>query len=103
MSLLNCLLLSGALFGIGLFGLLARRNIIAVFLSIELMLNAGLINFVAFSHYAPSGSDAAAGIVFPLFIIALTSSEMAVGLAIVVALYRRHKRIDIEEVSELHG
>ncbi len=105
MSLGSLLGLSFALFCIGVFGLLTRRHVIAMFLSIELIVNAALINFVAFAHFGAfaSAETATAGNVFPLFIIALTSAEMAIGLAIIVALYRRSKTLDVESLVELNG
>lgn len=104
MNLPALLVLSSALFAIGVFGLLSRRNIIAMFLSIELMINAALINFMAFSHFGVAAeADVAAGNIFPLFIIALTSAEMAIALAIVVTMYRRRHNIDIEGLTDLHG
>jgi NADH:ubiquinone oxidoreductase subunit K len=92
-----------ALFCIGVFGLLTRRHIISMFLSIELIINAALINFVAFAQFGIHSIDAEAGHVFPLFIIALTSAEMAIGLAIIVALHRRTRTLDIESLKDLHG
>ncbi len=103
MSLGSLIGLSFCLFCIGVFGLLTRRHVIAMFLSIELMINAALINFVAFAHYGVTGIDATAGNVFPLFIIALTSAEMAIGLAIIVALFRRTQTLDVESLTDLNG
>ena len=104
MNLGGLLGLSFALFSIGAFGLLTRRHAIAMFLSIELMINAAIINFVAFAHFGPHvGPGAVQGHLFPLFIIALTSAEMAIGLAIIVKLYRKTRTLDVEELKDLHG
>ena len=77
MSLSTCLVLAAALFSVGLYGLLARRQIVAILLSVELMANAANITFVAFSHFR----GGALGQVFAIFSIALTVAEVAVGLA----------------------
>ena len=101
MNLSNCLLLSAALFAIGIFGMLTRRNIIALLISLELMVNAALINFVAFGRFG--GGDATAGAAFPLFAMAVTAAETALALGIVMALRRRGKDIDVRELTNLHG
>ena len=101
MNLANSLILSCLLFSVGVVGLLTRRHIIGALISIELMLNAVLINFIAFSYF--KASDPTAGSVFAVFTIALTSAEMAVALAIVVAMYRQHKNLDLEKLDSLHG
>ncbi len=114
MNLTGCLVLSVALFAIGAFGLLTRRNIIAALLSLELMVNAALINFIAFSRFGPStvrqahgiassGTDSQAGSLFVLFAVAVTAAEMALALAIVIALYRQRKSLDLKELDSLHG
>ncbi len=101
MTLPACLALSAALFAIGVFGLLTRRNLIAVLMSLELMINAALINFTAFARFG--GGDATAGAAFPLFVFALAAAEMALALGIVLALQRNRRRIDVEELTDLHG
>lgn len=85
MNLTNLLLLASLLFCTGVYGLLTRRQAVALLLSIELMLNAGNIAFVAFSRLRGGP-----GQVFVLFALALTVAEVAVGLALVMLLYRRH-------------
>lgn len=97
--------LSFVLFCVGVFGVLTRRHAIAMFLSIELMVNAALINFVAFAHFGAFADHTVAteGNLFPLFIIALTSAEMAIGLAIIVKLYRKTRTLDVESLSKLNG
>ncbi len=86
MSLSAFLILSAALFAVGLYGLLARRHVVAILLSIELMANAANLAFVAFGRFR-GGAD---GQAFVVFSIALTVAEVAVGLALAMLLYRRH-------------
>ena len=91
------LVMAALLFSIGCVGVLVRRNIIVVLMSIELMLNAVNLTFVAFSHELRS----MAGHVFALFVITVAACEAAVGLAIVLALYRRRQTTDVDDVSLL--
>jgi NADH-quinone oxidoreductase subunit K len=91
------LILSAIVFVIGLAGVLIRRNIVIILLSIELMLNAANINFVAFSHYA----EAIVGQVFVFFVMTVAAAEVTVGLAIVIALYRRRATLNVEELTLL--
>jgi len=93
------LTLSTILFCIGMYGFLTRRNVIIMFLCIELMLNAANLNFVAFSHYLTD----LRGQVFTFFIIAVAASEAAIGLGIVVALYRNRQSVYSDEINELKG
>ena len=94
------LCLSGALFALGLFGVFwNRRTVIHVLMSIELMLNSVNINLVAFSRY--SATDAAAGQVFSLFIIAVAAAEVAVGLALAYAIYRGRDTVSVDEMDWL--
>ena len=85
--------LSGLIFLIGLVGVLTRRNIIVILLSIELMLNATNINFVAFSSYLGNLS----GQVFVFFALTVAAAEVAVGLAIIIALYRHASSINVDD------
>src|SRR6266852_999070 len=101
MNLGSCLALAAALFALGAYGLLTRRNLIAVLMSLELMVNAALINFTAFARYG--GGDGGAGSTFALFTMAVTAAEMALALGIVLALQRRRRRVDVEELTRLHG
>ena len=87
------LALSGPVFLIGLVGVLVRRNIIIILLSIELMLNATNINFVAFSSHLGN----LAGQVFVFFALTVAAAEVAVGLAIIIALYRHHESINVDD------
>ena len=89
------LALSAVLFVIGVVGVLIRKNIIIILLSIELMLNAANINFVAFSHYLQDIT----GQVFVFFVMTVAAAEVAVGLAIVIALYRNRSTINVEDIS----
>ena len=91
--------LSLALFAIGVFGVLARRNAIIIFMCVELMLNAVNLLLVAFSvHHGD-----AAGQVFVFFIMAVAAAEVAVGLAILVMVYRNTHSVDVNELSKLKG
>jgi NADH:ubiquinone oxidoreductase subunit K len=98
--LLNQFLLLGALlFAIGVYGVIARRNGVAVLMSIELILNAVNINLIAFSAYHGN----LAGQVFALFVIAVAAAEVGVGLAIVLAIYRNRKSVDLDELDLMRG
>ncbi|OPX19875.1 MAG: NADH-quinone oxidoreductase subunit K [Desulfobacca sp. 4484_104] len=89
------------LFAIGLYGVLARRSLIAVLISVELMLNAAMINFMAFNRFlAP---HPAVGQICALFIMAVAAAEAAIGLSIIVAIYRKMKTINVEHATELRG
>jgi NADH:ubiquinone oxidoreductase subunit K len=99
MGLRAYLLLAAAVFAIGLFGVTTRRNAVGILLGIELMLNAVNINFVAFARYDAS----VAGMVFALFTIAITVAEIAVGLAIVIAIFRVRKTVDADHLDLLKG
>ena len=97
-----CLLLSAALFCIGLVTALARSNSILVLLGIELMLNAANLNFIAFWRFG-SASAPATGVIFVLFAIAIAAAEAAVGLALIIALYRHQQNIRLQEATRLKG
>jgi NADH:ubiquinone oxidoreductase subunit K len=95
------LYLAVVLFGIGLYGVLSRRNLIAVLISVELMLNAASINFMAFNRFlAP---HPAVGQVITLFIMAVAAAEAAIALSIIMAVYRKLKSINVEQATELRG
>ncbi|MBI2843506.1 MAG: NADH-quinone oxidoreductase subunit NuoK [Armatimonadetes bacterium] len=91
------LYVSAALFCIGLFGMMTRRNAIALLMSIELMLNAANINLVAFSGYLTEHT--LVGQVFALFVITIAAAEAAVGLAIVINVYRTVQHINADEIN----
>jgi NADH-quinone oxidoreductase subunit K len=97
-----CLLFSSALFCVGLIGALSRSNTILVLLGIELMLNAANINFIVFWRFGPVASPAT-GVMFVLFSIAVAAAEAAVGLALVIAVYRHQRTIRLQEASRLKG
>lgn len=94
-TMTHYLVLSTALFMIGVIGVLTRRNIIVVFMSIELMLNAVNINLIAFSHHLQN----VIGQVFAVFVICVAAAEAAVGLGIILAFYRNKETVNIDEMS----
>jgi NADH-quinone oxidoreductase subunit K len=96
------LLLSALLFAIGLGGALARRNAIIVLIGIELMLNAANLNFIAFWRYGPN-PEALTGIMFVLFSIGIAAAEAAVGLAIIIAVYRHYRTTNVDRITSLKG
>lgn len=100
-TLQHYLLLSAFLFFIGLLGVLTRRHAIIVLVSIEIMLNAANLNFIAFWRFAPN-PDQLLGTLFTLFSIAIAGAEAAVGLALVIAIYRFYKTPDLEKMTSLH-
>ena len=87
------LILSAVLFAIGLYGALAKKNAVVILMCIEIMLNAVNIAMVAFAHYG----DAIAGQVFTIFIMVVAAAEVAVGLALIIAIFRRKKTLDAEK------
>jgi NADH:ubiquinone oxidoreductase subunit K len=97
------LVIGALLFIIGVAGVLTRRNIIVIFMSIELILNAANLNFIAFSRYLhETGSvNALAGQIFAVFIIVVAAAEAAIGLGIVIALYRNKETIWVDEIDLL--
>lgn len=92
------LLFAAALFSIGLFGVLARKNAIAILMGVELMLNAVNINLVAFWRYNPA---TIAGQAFAIIVFAVAAAEVAVGLALVISVYRRRKTVVADEIDLL--
>ena len=98
-GLYHLLFISAALFFIGVYGFLTRRNLITMLMSVELILNSVNLNFIAFNKYVwPQQLD---GVFFTLFIIAVAAAEAAVGIAIIINLYSSHLSIDVEDASEL--
>jgi NADH-quinone oxidoreductase subunit K len=98
-GLYHILFLSTALFFIGIFGFFTRRNLITMLMSVELILNSVNLNFIAFNKYVwPERMD---GLFFTIFIIAVAAAEAAVGIAIIINLYRSHQSIDVENAEEL--
>ena len=95
------LVVAAGLFCIGLYGALARRNGVAVLMGVELMLNAVNINLVAFWRYV--APEALAGQIFAIFVIAVAAAEAAVGLAILLAIYRNRETVNVEEIDAMKG
>ena len=95
----HILIVSTALFFIGMYGLFTRRNMITMLISVELILNSVNINFIAFNKYLYP--DQLEGVFFTLFIIAIAAAEAAVAIAIFINLYRNFHSIDVEDADEL--
>ena len=98
----NYLILAALLFGIGLAGALARRNAVIVLIGLELMLNAANLNFIAFWRFSPHANDMT-GLMFVLFSIAIGAAEAAVGLALVIAIYRHRRTTQLDRMDSLKG
>lgn len=98
-TLTHYLLLAAALFCIGLFGAIVKRNAISVLMGIELMLNAANINLVAFNHFVKP--DVLTGNVFAIFIIIVAAAEVSVGLALILSLYRHNKNVTVDDANLL--
>jgi NAD(P)H-quinone oxidoreductase subunit 4L len=99
MLLNEFLILAAALFCIGVYGVIARRNGVLVLMSIELILNAVNINLVAFSAM----TNAVSGQVFALFVITVAAAEVGVGLAMILAIFRNYRTVDLDEVDLMKG
>jgi NADH-quinone oxidoreductase subunit K len=102
------LILSAILFCLGVFGFLLKRNIITIFMSIELMLNAVNLSFVAFANYwnshknmLPSGANVLSGQVFVFFVMVVAAAEAAVGLAIIISVFRTRETLNVDRVNLL--
>jgi NADH-quinone oxidoreductase subunit K len=93
------MVLSTVVFTIGVFGFLSRRNIIIIFMSIELMLNAVNINLISLSHYLQD----LRGQILAFFVIAVAASEAAIGLAIIIAFFRNKATAHVDEIQEMKG
>ena len=96
------LILSAMLFAIGFAGALTRRNAIIVLIGIELMLNAANLNFIAFWCYGPN-PKAMTGIIFVLFSIGVAAAEAAVGLALIISIYRHYRSTNVDQISSMKG
>lgn len=96
---------AAASFCIGLFGVLVRRNAIAVLMAIEIMLNAANINFIAFWRYGyiSSGEGPITGVMMALFVITIAAAEVAVGIGLILLCYRRWKSADVDRYDTLAG
>jgi|SRR4051812_6933274 NADH-quinone oxidoreductase subunit K len=91
------LLVSAALFTLGLFGVIARRNLLVIYMSLELMLNAANLALVSFSRYNQNAN----GQVMVFFIITVAAAEVSVGLALIVALYRKRQTAHVEDLTTM--
>jgi len=100
-TIVQFLLLGSALFSMGLYGVITRRNAVLVLASVELMLAAVNINIVAFDTYLQD--QLKSGQMLSLFVIALAAAEVAIGIAIVLMIYRNRQSADIDELSEMKG
>jgi NADH:ubiquinone oxidoreductase subunit K len=103
LGLEHYLILSAILFSIGLYGALAKRNAVAVLMCIEIMLNAVNIAMVAFSRYLVPDVVVLTGQVFAIFIMTVAAAEAAVGLAIIITIYRNRRTVDIEQADLMQG
>jgi NADH:ubiquinone oxidoreductase subunit K len=95
------LLIAALLFAMGIYGLVTRRTLIGMLIASELILAAASINFMAFNRF--TAPDPVIGQIFTLFIMAIAAAEAAIGLSIVIAIYRNYKSIDAEDLVELKG
>src|SRR5882762_8529693 len=96
------LIISALLFAIGLAGAVTRRNAIVVLIGIELMLNAANLNFIAFWRFGPN-PEALTGVVFVVFSIGVAAAEAAVGLALIISIYRHYKTANVDEIDSMKG
>jgi NADH-quinone oxidoreductase subunit K len=96
------LIISALLFAVGLAGALTRRNAIIVLIGIELMLNAANLNFIAFWRYS-ADPQALTGIMFVIFSIGVAAAEAAVGLALIISIYRHYKTVDVDRIDSMKG
>ena len=101
-GLRHFLVLGSILFALGMYGVLSRRNAIGILLSIELMLNGVNVLMVAFARYLTSDQDLA-GQMFALFIITQAAAEAAVGLAIIIAIYRQRRTVQVDQLDLMKG
>lgn len=101
MTLHSFLLLSAVLFSMGIFTLLERRNLIAMLIGVELMLNGASLNFIAFNHF--TAPVPAIGQIIVLFIIGLAAAEISIAISIILALYWRRQTSNVEELTDLKG
>jgi NADH-quinone oxidoreductase subunit K len=93
------LIVAAALFAIGLYGVLARKNAVAMLMGVELMLNAVNINLIAFWRYVSPNTSA--GLAFAAFVLVVAAAEAAVGLALIISVYRNTQSIDPEKIDQL--
>lgn len=101
LDLNSWLILSLLLFSMGLYAVIARTNLIAILIGVELMLNAASVSFMAFNRFV--APDPAVGQIVVLFIIGLAAAEVAIALSIIIAVYRQRRSIQVDELTELKG
>ena len=101
-SLQAYLCVSALLFAIGMAGAVTRRNAIVVLIGIELMLNAANLNFIAFWRFGPN-PEALTGVIFVLFSIGVAAAEAAVGLALIISIYRHYKTANVDQIDSMKG
>ena len=100
-NLSTYLIISAILFSLGIYGVMTRRNAVAILMGIELILNSANLNFVAFNRF--SGMERLEGQVFSIFVIVLAAAEAAIALAIIINLYKNLNTIDVDEAASLKG
>ena len=100
-SLQSYLVISSLLFSLGIFGIVTRRNAIAILMGIELILNSANINFIAFNRFA--GMESLDGHIFSIFVIVIAAAEAAVALAIIINLFKNAGTVDVDEANTLKG
>jgi NADH-quinone oxidoreductase subunit K len=93
------LIVAAALFCIGLYGVLSRRNAIGILMGVELMLNAVNVNLLAFWRHVEAARGTLAGQVFAIIVITVAAAEAAVGLALIIAVYRNRRTVDVDDVD----
>jgi len=99
LKLIHFLVISGLLFCIGVYGVLSRRHLVQILMSVELILNAVLINLIAFSSFITP--ENMTGQIFAVFVIVVAAAEVGVGLAIILSVYRKKKSVDIDNINIL--
>ena len=100
-NLSTYLIISAILFSLGIYGVMTRRNAVAILMGIELILNSANLNFVAFNRF--SGMEGLEGQVFSIFVIVLAAAEAAIALAIIINLYKNLNTVDVDEADTLKG
>tara|TARA_Y100001934_G_C11568565_1_gene413367 strand:- start:91 stop:399 length:309 start_codon:yes stop_codon:yes gene_type:complete len=100
-NLSTYLIISAILFTLGIYGVMTRRNAVAILMGIELILNSANLNFVAFNRF--SGMERLEGQVFSIFVIVLAAAEAAIALAIIINLYKNLNTVDVDEADALKG
>ena len=100
-SLQSYLVIAAILFSLGIYGIITRKNAVAILMGIELILNSANINFIAFNRF--SGMESLDGQVFSIFVIVLAAAEAAVALAIIINLFKNRGSVNVDEARELRG